>query len=120
MNVIQQKKLEVPYKGKMLSGASLHQKLDEWSDYGTIEPDAAQALKNVSENARWWDLFRPILCFDRYWLGNGSLIQRSLHMVEMLSLLIFQDQKFREKLITKAKILQVLSTFLFPKRQGVL
>lgn len=43
------KPLVVPYKNKMLEGASLKAQLTKWADYGTIEPDAAQAISKVAE-----------------------------------------------------------------------
>jgi hypothetical protein len=37
----------VPYKGKDLKGDALLAQLKKWADYGTIEPDAAEAIASV-------------------------------------------------------------------------
>jgi len=60
--------LEVPYKGKVLSGDSLKAQVDKWVSYGTIEPSAGDAIKGCVDNPQWMDLS------DRYFvlLGAGS------------------------------------------------
>jgi hypothetical protein len=60
--------LEVPYKGKTLSGQALKDQVRKWVDYGTIEPSAGDAIVDVIDNPGYLDLS------DRYFvlLGAGS------------------------------------------------
>jgi len=60
--------LVIPYKGRHLRGDDLIQQLKKWTDYGTIEPSAADAISMVVKNGKWVDLS------DRYFvlLGAGS------------------------------------------------
>merc|ERR1719223_1962423 len=60
--------LEVPYKGKTLSGQALKDQVDKWVDYGTIESTAGDAIKKCVDNPGYLDLS------DRYFvlLGAGS------------------------------------------------
>eukprot|EP00286_Rhodomonas_abbreviata_P024635 CAMPEP_0181296710 /NCGR_PEP_ID=MMETSP1101-20121128/4849_1 /TAXON_ID=46948 /ORGANISM="Rhodomonas abbreviata, Strain Caron Lab Isolate" /LENGTH=560 /DNA_ID=CAMNT_0023401593 /DNA_START=18 /DNA_END=1700 /DNA_ORIENTATION=- len=43
------KPLSVPYKRHVLRGEALKAQLARWAEYGTIEPDAAQALSELAE-----------------------------------------------------------------------
>lgn len=63
-----EKKLEVGYKGKQISGDELKAQVKEWVDYGTIEPSAGEAICSCVDNPGWIDLS------DRYFvlLGAGS------------------------------------------------
>lgn len=58
----------MPYKDKILTGKALEDQVDEWVSYGTIEPSAGAAIKDVSQKGEWRDLS------DRYFvlLGAGS------------------------------------------------
>jgi len=38
----------LPYNGQQLKGSQLDQQCDQWSSYGTMEPDCATAIKNGS------------------------------------------------------------------------
>jgi len=60
--------LVVPYKGRQLKGDDLIRQLKKWTDYGTIEPSAADAISMVIKNGKWVDLT------DKYFvlLGAGS------------------------------------------------
>jgi len=60
--------LEVPYKGKNLSGQALKDQVDKWVSYGTIEKSAGDAIKNCVDRPGYLDLS------DRYFvlLGAGS------------------------------------------------
>ncbi|CAM9178282.1 unnamed protein product, partial [Choristocarpus tenellus] len=60
--------LKVPYKGKILEGAELVAQVDKWVAYGTIEPTAGEAIKDVAKKGAWRDLS------DKYFvlLGAGS------------------------------------------------
>eukprot|EP00011_Vannellida_sp_DIVA3-517-6-12_P001197 CAMPEP_0114623162 /NCGR_PEP_ID=MMETSP0168-20121206/10104_1 /TAXON_ID=95228 ORGANISM="Vannella sp., Strain DIVA3 517/6/12" /NCGR_SAMPLE_ID=MMETSP0168 /ASSEMBLY_ACC=CAM_ASM_000044 /LENGTH=528 /DNA_ID=CAMNT_0001834387 /DNA_START=29 /DNA_END=1615 /DNA_ORIENTATION=+ len=61
-------KLEVPYKGKNLSGQELADQAQKWADYGTIEQSAADAISKVALTNEWADLS------DQYFvlLGAGA------------------------------------------------
>jgi len=62
-------KLEVPYKGQILSGQPLKDQIKKWVDYGTIEQSCGDAMINCVDNeSKWLDLS------DRYFvlLGAGS------------------------------------------------
>jgi hypothetical protein len=62
------RKLEIAYKGRKISGDELKAQVRKWVDYGTIEPSAGDAIILCSENPKWIDLS------DRYFvlLGAGS------------------------------------------------
>lgn len=62
------KKCEVQYKGKSISGDELRAQVKKWVDYGTIEPSAGEAILNCADHPEWLDLS------DRYFvlLGAGS------------------------------------------------
>eukprot|EP00550_Attheya_septentrionalis_P012864 CAMPEP_0198301456 /NCGR_PEP_ID=MMETSP1449-20131203/51650_1 /TAXON_ID=420275 /ORGANISM="Attheya septentrionalis, Strain CCMP2084" /LENGTH=752 /DNA_ID=CAMNT_0044003539 /DNA_START=26 /DNA_END=2284 /DNA_ORIENTATION=+ len=62
------KALQIPYKGKTLSGQALKDQVQKWVDYGTIEPTAGSAIQNCVDNPGWLDLS------GRYFvlLGAGS------------------------------------------------
>lgn len=66
--VNEKKVLEVPYKGKTLSGQALKDQVQKWVDYGTIEPSAGDAIKNCVDHPEWLDFS------NRYFvlLGAGS------------------------------------------------
>jgi hypothetical protein len=61
--------LEIPYQGGTLSGAALAAKVQEWIDYGTIEPSAGQAIIQCIEHPEWLNEIK-----NRYFvlLGAGS------------------------------------------------
>jgi hypothetical protein len=46
----------LPYRGKQLRGAELHDQLARWEQAGIIEPSHAQALRRVVEHPEWFDL----------------------------------------------------------------
>lgn len=62
------KKLEITYKGKQISGDELKAQVKKWVDYGTIEPSAGEAIIKCADNPKWIDLS------DKYFvlLGAGS------------------------------------------------
>lgn len=46
----------VPYKDQMLTGADLEKQLDRWVAYGTIEPEAREAIALAARSGAWLDL----------------------------------------------------------------
>ena len=50
------KKCEVQYKGKSISGDELKAQVKKWVDYGTIEPSAGEAILNCADHPEWLDL----------------------------------------------------------------
>merc|ERR1719221_17659 len=62
------RKLEVSYKGRLISGDELKAQVRKWVDYGTIEPSAGEAIAAAADNPSWTDLS------DRHFvlLGAGS------------------------------------------------
>ena len=62
------KKLEVGYKDKSISGQELKSQIQKWAEYGTIEPSAGDVIIACVDNPKWIDLS------DRYFvlLGAGS------------------------------------------------
>ena len=61
--------LEVPYKSKTLSGQALKDQVQEWVDYGTIEPSCGLAIQKCVDHPEWITDLK-----DRYFvlLGAGS------------------------------------------------
>lgn len=59
---------EIPYQGKKLKGEELLKQLRQWTEYGTIEPEAEEAIANMVKNDEILDLS------DQYFvlLGAGS------------------------------------------------
>lgn len=47
------KKLEIAYKGKKISGEELKAQVKKWVEYGTIEPSAGEAIVRASDNPDW-------------------------------------------------------------------
>ena len=50
------KKCEIQYKGKSISGDELRAQVKKWVDYGTIEPSAGEAILNCADHPEWLDL----------------------------------------------------------------
>src|SRR5699024_9482008 len=48
--------LRVPYRGQVLEGRSLLEKLDDWVAAGTVEPSFAAAIGRVVEHPEWLSL----------------------------------------------------------------
>eukprot|EP01104_Vermistella_antarctica_P005936 TRINITY_DN16682_c0_g1_i1.p1 TRINITY_DN16682_c0_g1~~TRINITY_DN16682_c0_g1_i1.p1 ORF type:complete len:760 (+),score=228.59 TRINITY_DN16682_c0_g1_i1:73-2280(+) len=61
-------RFEIPYKEKTLTGDDIVEQCQKWAEYGTIEPEAAEAISLVAKNPKWCDLS------DKYFvlLGAGS------------------------------------------------
>lgn len=47
------KRLEVPYRGRMLHGEELRSQLARWSGRGIVEPSFAEAIERVAEHPEW-------------------------------------------------------------------
>jgi len=62
------KKLEIAYKGKQVSGDELKAQVKKWVDYGTIEPSAGEAIIKCSENPHYIDMSNKYFVL----LGAGS------------------------------------------------
>lgn len=45
--------LTVPFRGGRLAGAALRDQLDRWVEHGSMEPSAAQAVREVQEHPEW-------------------------------------------------------------------
>ena len=62
--------IEVPYKGKVLSGQALKDQIQKWVDYGTIEPSCGKAMQTCVDHPEWV----ANISKDRYFvlLGAGS------------------------------------------------
>lgn len=71
--------MEIPYKGTILKGQALKDKVKEWVDYGTIEPSAGEAIIGCVDNPSWCDLS------DKYFvlLGAGSAMGPLLVLLAM-------------------------------------
>ena len=62
------KKLEIAYKGKQISGDELKVQVNKWVEYGTIEPSAGEAILKCADNPKWVDLSNKYFVL----LGAGS------------------------------------------------
>ncbi len=45
--------LVLPYRGRRLTGADLHARLDDWERDGVLEPSAADAVREVAAHPEW-------------------------------------------------------------------
>ena len=50
------RELSVPFHGERLGGDALHRQLDAWTAAGSMEPSAADAVREVAANPDWLDL----------------------------------------------------------------
>jgi hypothetical protein len=48
-------RLQVPYRGSMLTGSDLRRRLDAWVARGVVEPAFADAIRLVDDNPDWLD-----------------------------------------------------------------
>lgn len=51
-----QEKLQIPYRGELLSGDTLRRQLDDWHGRGIMEPSAVTALQRLLDRPQWLDL----------------------------------------------------------------
>jgi hypothetical protein len=105
--------LEVPYKGKTLSGQALKDQVQKWVEYGTIEPSAGEAIVGCVDNPGWLDLS------DRYFvlLGAGSAMGPFLVLMALGANVIAVDldrSGIWERLITIAR--KSSGTLTFPMK----
>lgn len=111
--------LEVPYKGKNLSGQALKDQVDKWVSYGTIEESAGEAIKNCVDKPGYLDLT------DRYFvlLGAGSAMGPFLVLMALGANVIAVDLDrpfIWKRLISIAKKSSGTITFPLKKPQGEL
>jgi hypothetical protein len=109
--------LEVPYKGKNLSGQALKDQVDEWVNYGTIEKSAGDAIKNCVDRPGYLDLS------DRYFvlLGAGSAMGPFLVLMALGANVIAVDLDragIWKRLLTIAKKSSGTMTFPLKKPQS--
>ena len=45
--------LSLPFRGRRLTGAEIHGRLDAWAAEGVLEPSAAEAVRTVMEHPEW-------------------------------------------------------------------
>jgi len=106
--------LKVPYKDEILSGEKLVEQLNRWARYGTIEPNAAEAIAEVVRNPEWVDLS------DRYFvlLGAGSAMGPYQILMSLGANVIAVDldrENIWERLISIAKLSPGTLTFPLKK-----
>ena len=51
-----ERELTIPFRGSRLSGAALHRQLDRWVETGSMEPSAADAIREVQQHPEWLSL----------------------------------------------------------------
>lgn len=51
-----ERELTIPLRGRRLAGRELHKQLDLWVARGSMEPSAAQAVREVQEHPEWLSL----------------------------------------------------------------
>lgn len=111
--------LEVPYKGKTLSGQALKDQVDKWVSYGTIEESAGVAIKNCVDKPDYLDLS------DRYFvlLGAGSAMGPFLVLMALGANVIAVDldrSGIWKRLIEIAKKSSGTITFPLKKEQSAI
>jgi len=69
----------IPYKDRDLTGQEAVDQVNKWVKYGTIEPEAGQAIIDVLQNKKWTDLS------DQYFvlLGAGSAMGPLLVLLDL-------------------------------------
>jgi hypothetical protein len=108
------KKVEVPYKDKVLTDNELANQIDSWARKGVIETSTAQALMNVVQNNQWTDLSDTtvVLCGAGSAMGPFPLLMAMGANVVGLDLPI---PKIWERLIKVAK--DSPGTLTFPLKE---
>lgn len=117
---VTENKLEVPYKGKTLSGQALKDQIKAWVDYGTIEPSAGEAMCNVVDHPEW---INTDYLKDRYFvlLGAGSAMGPFLVLMALGANVVAIDldrPRIWERLITICKKSTGSITFPLKKEQS--
>lgn len=107
-------RLQVPYKGEILSGRKLKDQVQAWVDYGTIEPSAGEAICKAVDNPQWCEKLS-----DRYFvlLGAGSAMGPLLVLLALGANVIAVDldrAPIWKRLITLAK--ESAGTITFPTK----
>jgi len=111
------KVLEVPYKGKILTGQPLKDQVDLWVQAGTIEPSAGSAIKNCVDRPDYVDLS------DRYFvlLGAGSAMGPFLILMALGANIIAVDLDRKgiwDRLLKIARESSGTITFPIPAEQS--
>lgn len=106
---------QVPYKDQVLTGKALEEQVDEWVSYGTIEPSAGSAIKEVSQKGEWRDLS------DKYFvlLGAGSAMGPLKLLLELGANIVAIDLDrpgIWKRLLDLAE--NSCGTITFPLKQG--
>lgn len=96
------RELTVPYKKQKLSGAELRKQLDKWSQYGTIEPDTAEALRKLADNNEWLDLSDKYFCLLGATSAMGPLLFLLEHGANILAVDLDRPQIW-EKLVSECR-----------------
>ncbi|CAM9418525.1 unnamed protein product [Ectocarpus fasciculatus] len=107
--------LQVPYKDEILTGKALEDQVDKWVSYGTIEPSAGAAIKDVSQKGEWRDLS------DRYFvlLGAGSAMGPLKLLLELGANIVAIDldrPAIWQRLLGLAE--DSCGTMIFPLKEG--
>lgn len=110
----QQYEIEVPYKGRKLKGEDLVKQVYKWAEYGTIEPDTAEAIANVAKNPKSADLS------DKYFvlLGAGAAMGPFLVLMALGANVIALDlgiPRIWERLMKVAE--SSSGTLIFPLKE---
>lgn len=109
--------LEVPYKGKILSGQALKDQVDKWVSYGTIEDSAGIAIKNCVDRPGYVDLSNQYFVL----LGAGSAMGPFLVLMALGANVVAVDldrSGIWERLISIAKKSSGSITFPLKKDQS--
>jgi hypothetical protein len=77
----------VPYKGKDISGTELAAVVDGWVNYGTIEGDCGEAIKDVLNNKKWQNLKGQVFVM----IGAGSAMGPFLKLLELGATVVALD-----------------------------
>jgi len=111
-----QGEIRVPYKGSVLSGDALKEKLKQWAAYGTIEPSCRDAISWAVDNKQSLDLRNHYFVL----LGAGAAMGPILTLLELGANIIAIDL---DRPAIWKRLLNLVAdspgTMYFPLRQKV-